>query len=54
MDRDAIFKQVFDENRDRIYRMCCNYVTNEQDRKDLYQEVLQNVWKGLARYEDHL
>lgn len=47
MDKEAVFKQLYDEYRDRIYRMCCYYVLGEDDRKDLYQEVLQNIWKGL-------
>ncbi len=50
MDRDATFKKLYDEYRDRIYRMCCNYVSGEEDRKDLYQETLHNIWKGLAGF----
>ena len=47
MDREATFRRLYDEYRDRIYRMCCYYVSGEEDRKDLYQEVLQSIWKGL-------
>jgi RNA polymerase sigma-70 factor (ECF subfamily) len=50
MDRDTTFKKLYDEYRDRIYRMCCNYVSGEEDRKDLYQETLHNIWKGLAGF----
>ncbi len=50
MDREAVFKKLYDEYRDRIYRMCCYYVSSEEDRKDLSQEVLQNIWKGLERF----
>ena len=50
MDRDATFRQIYDAYRDRIYRMCCTYVRDDQDRKDLYQDVMQNIWKGLDRF----
>ena len=50
MDRESAFKKLYDECRDRIYRMCCYYVTSEEDRKDLYQEVFQNLWKGLEHF----
>jgi len=50
MDKEGAFNQLYDEYRDRIYRMCCYYVSGEDDRKDLYQEVLQNIWKGLERF----
>jgi RNA polymerase sigma-70 factor (ECF subfamily) len=50
MDREAAFKQLYDEYRDRIYRMCCYYVAGEGDRKDLYQEVMANIWKGLGGF----
>jgi len=50
MDREATFRKLYDECRDRIYRMCCYYVSGEEDRKDLYQEVLHNLWKGLGGF----
>ena len=50
MDREATFSRLYDEYRDRIYRMCCYYVSGEEDRKDLYQEVLHNIWKGLGSF----
>ena len=50
MDKEAVFKQLYDDYRDRIYRMCCYYVSREEDRKDLYQEVFHNLWKGLERF----
>jgi RNA polymerase sigma-70 factor (ECF subfamily) len=50
MDKHAAFRKLYDESRDRIYRMCCYYVSSEEDRKDLYQEVFQNLWKGLGSF----
>jgi RNA polymerase sigma-70 factor (ECF subfamily) len=50
MDKHALFRKLYDEYRDRIYRMCCYYVTDRADRQDLYQEVLHNLWKGLESF----
>lgn len=50
MDKEAAFRKLYDEYRDRIYRMCCYYVSGEEDRKDLYQEVFHNLWKGLESF----
>jgi RNA polymerase sigma-70 factor (ECF subfamily) len=50
MDKETTFRKLYDEYRDRIYRMCCYYVSSEDDRLDLYQEVLHNIWKGLEGF----
>ncbi len=51
MDKDTLFKQVLEENKDRIYRICCAYERNADDRDDLYQEILINIWKNLDKFE---
>jgi len=49
-NRENIFKSIMEENKDRIYRICCYYISSNEDRKDLYQEVFQNIWKGLKDF----
>lgn len=51
MDKDTLFKQVLEENKDRIYRICCAYERNTIDRDDLYQEIAINIWKNLDKFE---
>ncbi len=51
MDRDAQFKAVIEANRDRIYRIACCYVHDENDRQDICQEVTVRVWRSLSRFE---
>jgi RNA polymerase sigma factor (sigma-70 family) len=51
MDKDSRFKAAIEPNRDRIYRLCCCYVSKEDERKDVYQEVLIHVWQSLDRFE---
>ena len=50
MDKEVAFRKLYDEYRNRIYRMCCYYVSGQEDRKDLYQEVFHNLWKGLGSF----
>lgn len=49
-NKDEFFERIIEENQDKIYRIICYYIANEDDRKDLYQETLINIWKGLDKF----
>ncbi len=49
-NKEEQFKQIVDENKDRILRICRYYNSNPEDQKDMYQEVLVNVWKSLDSF----
>jgi RNA polymerase sigma factor (sigma-70 family) len=51
MDKDSIFRAAIESNKDRIYRVCCCYVSDEDERKDVYQDVLVHVWRSLESFE---
>jgi RNA polymerase sigma factor (sigma-70 family) len=55
-ERELKFTQIFEDNKDRVFRICCAYVRSEQYRQDLFQEIFINVWKNLAsfRNESHI
>lgn len=46
-EKEDQFKQIIDENSDRIMRICRYYNPDAEGRKDMYQEILVNVWKSL-------
>lgn len=48
--KEEQFKQIIAENGDRIARICRYYNPNAEDQKDMYQEVLVNIWKSLDRF----
>ncbi|MDX8341320.1 RNA polymerase sigma factor [Draconibacterium sp. IB214405] len=50
------FKQLFEENKDRVFRICCLYVRSSHNRDDLFQEIFTNIWKNLGsfRNESHV
>ncbi len=51
MNNELLFKQVIAENKDRIYRICCAYERDPDERDDLYQEIMINIWKSLDKFE---
>ena len=55
-EQELKFTQIFEDNKDRVFRICCAYVRSEQYRQDLFQEIFINVWKNLAsfRNESHI
>jgi RNA polymerase sigma factor (sigma-70 family) len=51
MDKENRFKEAIGSNKQRIYRLCCCYVSQEDERKDVYQEVLIYIWRSLDKFE---
>lgn len=52
MDKESIFKDIIDINKDRIFRICCGYIRNPDERKDIYQEALINIWRSLDTFRN--
>ena len=50
MDREAQFKTVLESNQDRIYRICCCYIRDEDERRDVFQDFLLQIWKSLDTF----
>lgn len=48
--KEIRFKQIVEENGTRISRICSYYSKNTEDRKDMYQEILVNIWKSLDKF----
>jgi len=46
------FKNIVDEYNGIFYKICRSYTTNEADFKDLYQEVLIQLWKSLKSFKE--
>jgi RNA polymerase sigma-70 factor, ECF subfamily len=47
---ETTFLALVAENRQRLLRLCRVYARGEQDREDLYQEVLFQIWRALPGY----
>jgi len=51
-NKETKFKSILSEYQDMIYRLCCIYVDDAECRKDLYQNILMRIWKGLNSFEN--
>ena len=50
MSKEEKFNQIVSENSERIQRICRYYNSNAEDQKDMYQEVLVNIWKSIDSF----
>lgn len=48
---EDLFLDCIERNKDKLYRICRSYSSDEEDAKDLYQEVLLNIWKSLPTFK---
>ncbi|MCB8963597.1 MAG: RNA polymerase sigma factor [Bacteroidales bacterium] len=51
INKEEYFKQVVEQNKGRILRICKTYAPSVEDAADMYQEVLVNVWKSLDKFK---
>ena len=50
LDKEQLFREILKNNKDRMYRMCCYYVSGYDDRQDLYQEILIKIWNSIEKF----
>ncbi|KJF42100.1 RNA polymerase sigma factor [Draconibacterium sediminis] len=50
MTKEEKFNTIVSENGERIRNICRYYNSNVEDQKDMYQEVLVNIWKSLDSF----
>lgn len=46
-----MFVDALEQNREKLFRICSIYSINDEDAKDLFQEVLVHVWKSIATFK---
>lgn len=50
LEKEKQFQQIISDYNDRILNICRYYNSNDEDRKDMYQEILANIWKSLDSF----
>lgn len=45
------FKDILNNNKDAVYRICRAYAADEEQVKDIFQEVMLNVWRALPGFK---
>jgi len=51
--RETIFLKALEENQNKIFRICSVYSKDSEDAKDLFQEVLVNIWGALPKFKSN-
>jgi RNA polymerase sigma-70 factor (ECF subfamily) len=51
-EQSTIFLSVIETNKGIIYKVANAYCLNADDRKDLIQEIIVQLWKSFNRYND--
>ncbi len=46
-----VFVNLINEHQGILHKICRVYATTEDDRRDLFQEILLNAWKSFPKYE---
>ncbi len=49
-DKEELFIQMFNENREKTYRLCYAYLYDKTEIDDLFQEIMINVWNSLGQF----
>ncbi|MBN2596310.1 sigma-70 family RNA polymerase sigma factor [Labilibaculum sp. A4] len=50
VNKENKFNDIVTDNGERIRRICSYYSPNHEDRKDMYQDILVNIWKSLDSF----
>lgn len=50
MEKDE-FISVIKDNQRLIYKVCYTYCSNSENRKDLQQEILMQLWNSLSKFD---
>lgn len=48
----ADFTQLIEQNKGIIYKVARLYGKNEDDRADLFQEIVLQLWRAFERYDE--
>jgi RNA polymerase sigma-70 factor (ECF subfamily) len=51
MDKETLFREAFESGKDAIYRICCCYVRDPEDRNDAFQEVLLRLYRHIGSFQ---
>lgn len=47
------FELIIEHNKGVIYKVANSFCKNQDDRKDLVQEIIIQLWTSFSRYDDH-
>ena len=48
---ETMFLDALEQNREKLFRICSIYSKDDEDAKDLFQEILIHVWKSITTFK---
>lgn len=51
-DLENTFLRALEQNQHKLLRICSVYAENYDDKKDLFQEAVINIWRALPYFEE--
>ena len=51
-NKEQEFQTIITEYQHMIYRLCCSYIADDHIRKDLYQNILIRLWRGIDSFQN--
>lgn len=52
--KEEEFTKLIQENKGIIYKICNSYCADKDDREDLAQEIIYNLWKSFGSFNTNL
>lgn len=50
-DQRQYFQEIIEQNKGILFKVARTYCQNEDDRQDLIQEMMIQIWKSIHRYK---
>ena len=47
------FQTVVDQHKKILYKVCNSYCRNRDDRDDLAQEIIIQLWRSFGKFDEH-
>ncbi len=51
-EKEEIFAAVINQHKNQIHRICWGFTKSQEDIKDLFQDVIVNIWKGIDGFKN--
>jgi RNA polymerase sigma factor (sigma-70 family) len=52
VNKEALFKEIFQANSRKIYHLCYGYTGDDDSANDLMQETFMKVWQNLDKFRN--
>lgn len=50
-EHETIFLSALEQNQEKLFRICSIYSEDDEDAKDLFQEVLVHIWRSMSTFK---